>query len=363
MRNDRSKSRPTTSGTSAETMRLNRRAFLSGGALAAAGISGGILGLGAPSRATAQQPIVIKFSHVVTPDTPKGKGSEKFKELAEKYTAGRVKVEVYPNSQLYKDKEEIEALQIGAVQMLAPSTGKFAPTGIKEFEVFDLPYLFPDTAAYLSVANGPVGKALLAKLEVKGIAGLAYWDNGFYMMSANRPLKLPTDLRGLKIRISGAKIADMYYRAQGALPQILAFSELYQALQTGVVDGCENSASNYYTQKLYEVQKHISILNHAHLNYVVITNKKFWDGLPADIRPHLDKAMAEATDYTNSIAAKENEDALAAIRAAGKSEIYEPTAAEKQEWRKALTTVYKTAELRIGAETIKELQAAVQSHT
>ena len=197
----------------------------------------------ASGPAVAQAPIVIKFSHVVANDTPKGKGALKFKELAKKYTNGKVKIEVYPNSSLYKDKEEIEALQLGSVQMLAPSTAKFAPLGVKEFEALDLPWLFKDDATYDKAMKGPVGKWLFNKLEPKGITGLAYWDNGFHMASANRPLLMPADFQGLKVRISGSKIADRYFRDLGSIPQIMAFSEVYQALQTGVVDGCENTPS------------------------------------------------------------------------------------------------------------------------
>src|SRR5262249_21672589 len=216
-----------------------------------------------------QQPIVIKFSHVVAADTPKGKGALKFKELAEKYTNGKVRIEVYPNSSLFKDKEEIEALQLGSVQMLAPSTAKFAPLGVKEFEALDLPWLFKDEATYSEAMKGEVGKWLFKKLEAKGISGLAYWDNGFHMVSANRPLLEPADFQGLKVRISGSKIADQYFRQLGSIPQIMAFSEVYQALQTGVVDSCENTASNYLTQKFHEVQKHITMSYHAHLQYAV----------------------------------------------------------------------------------------------
>ncbi len=330
---------------------LRARSF---SAIVAGAVAGLVLGF--PFAAQAQQPIVIKFSHVTTPDTPKGKGAEKFKQLAEQYTGGKVKVEIYPNSQLYKDKEEIEALQLGAVQLLAPSTSKFAPIGIKEFEALDLPFIFPDEAAYLKATKGVIGKALLQKLDSKGITGLAFWDNGFHMISANKPLRKPRDLQGLKIRISGSKVADAYLRAMGALPQIIAFSELYQALQTGVVDGCENTPSNYYTQKLHEVQKHINVMNHAHLSYAVIANKKFWDGLPADIRVKLEQAMQEATDYTNSIASKENADALAAIKASGKSEVYVPTKEEREEWRQALVATYKSVESRVGKDIIVALQ-------
>ncbi|HEX9173770.1 MAG TPA: DctP family TRAP transporter solute-binding subunit, partial [Telluria sp.] len=239
-------------------------------------------------NAYAQAPIVIKFSHVVATDTPKGQAAERFKALAEKMTKGRVKVEVYPNSQLYKDKEELEALQLGAVQMLAPSLAKFGPLGVKDFEAFDLPYIFPSKAALYSVTEGPIGKGLLKKLEPKGITGLAYWDNGFKVMSANKPLHVPADFRGQKLRIQGSKVLEAQMRALGANPQVLAFSEVYQALQTGVVDGTENPPSNMFTQKMHEVQKHVTLSNHGYLGYAVIVNKKFWDGLPADIRTSLE---------------------------------------------------------------------------
>lgn len=297
----------------------------------------------APAIAEAQSPIVIKFSHVVANDTPKGKGALKFKELAEKYTDGKVKVEVYPNSTLYKDKEEIEALQLGSVQMLAPSTAKFAPLGIKEFEALDLPWLFKDDATYSNAMKGTIGKWLFQKLEAKGITGLAYWDNGFHMLSANRPLVKPTDFQGLKFRISGSKIADQYFRILGSIPQIMAFSEVYQALQTGVVDGCENTASNYLTQKFYEVQKDITVSYHAHLQYAVIVNSKFWNGLPPDIRTQLDKAMADATEYTNQIAHQENDDALAEIKKTGKTTLHYLTDADRKAWQEAMQPTYKWA--------------------
>ena len=302
--------------------------------------------------AGAQQPIVIKFSHVVANDTPKGKGALKFKELAEKYTNGKVRIEVYPNSSLYKDKEEIEALQLGSVQMLAPSTAKFAPLGVKEFEALDLPWLFKDDETYAKAMKGPVGQWLFKKLEAKGITGLAYWDNGFHMTSANRPLVNPSDFQGLKIRISGSKIADQYFREVGSIPQIMAFSEVYQALQTGVVDGCENTPSNYTTQKFHEVQKHITVSYHAHLQYAVIVNSKFWNGLPADVRTQLTKAMDEATDYTNSIATKENEDALAAIKESGKANLHYLTDEQKAAWQKAMQPTYAWAKGRVGQEVL-----------
>jgi C4-dicarboxylate-binding protein DctP len=307
------------------------------------------------NAAWAQAPIVIKFSHVVATDTPKGQAAERFKELAEKMTKGRVKVEVYPNSQLYKDKEEMEALQLGAVQMLAPSLAKFGPLGVKEFEVFDLPYIFPNKQSLYAVTEGPVGKSLMQKLEPKGITGLAYWDNGFKDMSANKPLHVPADFRGEKMRIQSSKVLDAQMRALGANPQVLAFSEVYQALQTGVVDGTENPPSNMYTQKMHEVQKHMTLSNHGYLGYAVIVNKKFWDGLPADIRAALEQAMRDATTYEKAIAQRDNDLALQAIRKAGKTTIYELTPKEQAEWRKALLPVHKQMESRIGADLIKAI--------
>ncbi|WP_027516637.1 DctP family TRAP transporter solute-binding subunit [Bradyrhizobium sp. WSM1417] len=305
-----------------------------------------------PAVVEAQSPIVIKFSHVVANDTPKGKGALKFKEFAEKYTDGKVKVEIYPNSTLYKDKEEIEALQLGSVQMLAPSTAKFAPLGIKEFEALDLPWLFKDDQTYSNAMKGTLGKWLFERLETKGITGLAYWDNGFHMLSANRPLMKPADFQGLKFRISGSKVADQYLRIMGSIPQIMAFSEVYQALQTGVVDGCENTASNYLTQKFYEVQKDITVSYHAHLQYAVIVNSKFWSGLPPDIRAQLEKAMNEATDYTNSIARQENEDALAEIKKTGKTTLHYLTDADRKAWQEAMQPTYKWAKGRVGQEVL-----------
>ena len=306
--------------------------------------------------ASAQAPLVLKFSHVVTNDTPKGRASLKFKELAETYTAGKVKVEIFPNSTLYKDKEEIEALQLGAVHLLAPATSKFAPLGAKEFEALDLPFIFPNAATYTKVINGPVGSSLLGKLEPLGVKGLAFWDNGFHMVSSNKPLRKPADFQGLKMRISGSKVADAYFRKMGALPQILAFSELYQALQTGVVDGCENVPSNYLTQKLHEVQKHITVADHGHLQYAVIANLKFWNALAPDIRTALDKAMAEATVFANSIAADDNVQALAEIRKSGASEVYVLKPDEQKVWVDALLPVHEAMSGRVGKEIVALLQ-------
>jgi C4-dicarboxylate-binding protein DctP len=305
--------------------------------------------------AYAQQPIVIKFSHVVANDTPKGKAAEMFAKKAAELTKGKVKVEVYANSTLYKDKEEMEALQLGAVQMLAPSLAKFGPLGVKEFEVFDLPFIFSDYDALRRVTNGAVGKQLLSKLEPKGIRGLAYWDNGFKSFSLNTPVKSPADLKGKKLRIQSSKVLEEQIRSVGGLPQVMAFSEVYQALHTGVVDGTENPISNLYTQKMHEVQKHLTITDHGYLGYAVIVNKKFWDGLPADVRAQLDDAMEQATRYANQIAKVENEASLEAVKKSGKTTVYVPTKEERLAFKKAMMPVHQKMESRIGKEVIQNV--------
>jgi C4-dicarboxylate-binding protein DctP len=317
-------------------------------------VLGAALALPASALAAAP-PIVIKFSHVVAQNTPKGQAADYFKKLAEQRTKGRVKVEVYPNSQLYKDKEEMEALQLGAVQMLAPSLAKFAPLGVREFEVFDLPFIFDNYQDLHKVTQGPVGAKLLKKLEPKGILGLAYWDNGFKVMSANKPLRHIEDFRGQKMRIQSSKVLDSQMRSVGAIPQVLAFSEVYQALQTGVVNGTENPPSNLYTQKMYEVQKYVTLSDHGYLGYAVIVNKKFWEGLPKDIRTILEGCMKDATKFANDVAKKDNDEALAAVRKSGRSQLITLTPQERASWKKAMDKAHKENINRIGADIVKEV--------
>lgn len=307
----------------------------------------------------AAEPIVIKFSHVVALNTPKGQAAEKFKQLAEERTKGRVKVEIYPNSQLYKDKEELEALQMGSVQMLAPVTSKFGPMGLKEFEALDLPYMFTSEEALHKVTRGPIGQGLLKNLEPKGIVGLAFWDNGFRVMSANKPLHVPADMKGLKMRINSSKVNSAIMRSVGALPQTMAFSEVYQALQTGVVDGTDGPISNLYTQKQYEVQKHVIDTRHTYSGYAVVVNKQFWDGLPSDIRTTLEGAMQEATAYNDQVAGQDALDARRAIKASGKTQIYVPTLAEKEEWIKAMLPVQDEMASRVGKEIVAAIRKEV----
>jgi C4-dicarboxylate-binding protein DctP len=331
--------------------------------LLAAALLASILGGAAHAQAprAANAPIVIKFSHVVAPDTPKGRAAERFKALAEQMSNGRVKVEVYPNSQLYRDREELEALQLGAVQMLAPSLAKFSPLGVKEFEAFDLPYIFPSKQALYAVTEGRIGRGLLRKLEAKGITGLAYWDNGFKIMSANKPLLLPADFRGLRMRIQSSRVLDEQMRALGAQPLALAFSETAPALRDGVVQGTENTPSNMYTQRMHETQKYLTVSNHGYLGYAVIVNKKFWDGLPAGIRRILERAMAEATVYEKTIAQRANDEALAAIRRAGTTTIQTLTPQQQAEWRRAMAPVYTRMEDRIGKDVVQAIRREVNA--
>jgi C4-dicarboxylate-binding protein DctP len=308
--------------------------------------------------AFAQTTIVIKLSHVVTADAPKGKAALRFKQLAEEATKGRVRVEVYPNSQLYKDKEELEALQLGAVQMLAPSLSKFGPLGARQFEIFDLPYIFQTEEQFVQVTRGRIGQELMTSLESKGIKGLAFWSGGFHVFSANRPLRRPEDLKGLKMRIPSSKVLDATLRQVGALPQVMPFSEVYQAMQSGVVDGTENILSSYTTQRYDEVQKYIVLTNHTHTGYALIANKKFWDGLPPDIQATLNTAVRQATDYEERLVEQENRDALAELRASGKTQVQDLSAAEREVWRKTLWPVHKEMEPRIGAALLNQVYQA-----
>jgi C4-dicarboxylate-binding protein DctP len=306
----------------------------------------------------AEEPaIVIKFSHVAAPQAHKSLAAEHFKKLAETYTNGRVRIELFPNSQLYKDKEELEALQLGAVQMLAPSVSKFGPLGIRAFEVFDLPYIFAGYDELAKVTEGEIGRELLGRLKSKGLVGLAYWNNGFKILSANDPLKGPDDVLGLKMRIQASKVIEAQMWALGALPQVMAFSEAYQALSSGVVDGTENTPANMFTQKMFEVQRHATMTNHGYLGYAVISNDEFWSGLPSDIRTELERAIAETTPVANRLALEENESALAEMRQSGKTAFHEPTPEERAAWMAALTPVHEEMASRVGEDLIQRIYA------
>ena len=307
--------------------------------------------------ASAQTPIVIKLSHVVAENTPKGQASLKFKELAEKKLPGKVQVQVFPNSQLFGDAKEMEALLLNDVQIIAPSLSKF-DRYTKKIQVFDLPFIFKDADAALRFENSKEGRALLKSMEDKGLIGLDYWGNGMRHFAANKDFRLPQDIKGLKFRIQASDVYEAIMKSVGANGQKMAFAEVYQALQTGVVDGQENSFSNMYSQKFHEVQKTILETNHGILDYMVVVNAKWWNGLPADIKKGLTEAMAEATVFNNQIAKQKNDEARAAIEAAGKAKIVKLTDAQLAEWKKAMQPVYKQFEPEIGADLIKAAQAA-----
>lgn len=318
------------------------------------------LALTAAGLAHAADPIVIKFAHVVAEHTPKGQGAEMFKKLAEERLPGRVKVEVYPNSSLFGDGKEMEALLLGDVQLLAPSLAKFEPYS-KPIQIFDLPFLFDDMTAVDRFQGSDAGKGLLRSMEDKNITGLAYWHNGLKVLSANKALHEPKDARGLKFRVQASNVLEEQFKAVRANPRKMSFAEVYQGLQTGVVNGTENTWSNYYSQKVHEVQPFFTESNHGLIDYMVITNTKFWKGLPDDVRGELEKIMAEVSVEVNKKADALNVEARNAIAKAGTSEIIELTPDERNEWREAMRPVWQKFEGEIGADLIKAAEASNQA--
>ena len=311
------------------------------------------------ATALADEPILIKFSHVVADTTPKGQGALLFQQLVEERLAGKVKVEVYPNSSLFGDGKEMEALLLGDVQMIAPSLAKFEHY-TKQLQVFDLPFLFDDMAAVDRFQNSPEGQKLLTSMTDKGITGLAYWHNGLKQLSANKALLEPKDARGLKFRVQASAVLDEQFKAVRANPRKMSFAEVYQGLQTGVVNGAENPYSNIYSQKMHEVQKYITESNHGLLDYMVITNTKFWNGLPADVRGELEKILDEVTVAVNKQADELNQADKQRIIDAGTTEILTLTPEQRGQWRDAMQPVWKKFEGEIGADLIKAAQAANQ---
>lgn len=314
-----------------------------------------------PTHSEENKEFLLRFSHVAAPQSHKNKGAIMFKELAEKYTEGRVRVEIYPNSQLYKDKEELEALQLGAVEMLAPSLSKFAPLGIKSFEIFDIPFLFRNLNDLSKITEGPIGKDLLDQLKEREIIGLAYWNNGFKILSANKPLINPDDVLGLKMRIQSSRVIEQQMLELGAIPQVMAFSEAYQALSSGVVDGTENTLANMYNQKMYEVQSYATLTFHGFLGYAVIINKKFWLSLPVNIRESLLSALSEATQVANNSAIQENEESLEMMKKKGPTKFHEPSLEEKIAWEKSLKKVKEKISHRIDPTLIKRMQETLEN--
>ncbi len=318
--------------------------------LLAATLLAGVLAL--PGTALAQSPIVIKFSHVVAEQTPKGQAALKFKEVAEKKLPGKVQVQVFPSSQLFGDAKELEAVLLGDVQFIAPSLSKF-DRYTKKIQVFDLPFLFDDIDAVDRFQSSPAGKGLLTSMTSRGLLGLGYWHNGMKQLSTNKDkLVLPEDVKGLKFRIQASDVLEAQFRALGANPQKMAFAEVYQALQTGVVDGQENTWSNIYSQKFYEVQKTIAETNHGLIDYMVVTNAKWWDGLPPDVKKGLTEAMDEATAYGNKLASDINAADKQKIADAGKAKIQKLSKQDVAVWRKAMEPVWKQFEGGIGRDLI-----------
>lgn len=297
------------------------------------------------------EPIKIKFSHVVADATPKGKGALEFKRLVEERLPGKVVVEVYPNSQLFGDAKEMEALLLGDVQFIAPSLSKFAKF-TKKLQVFDLPFLFDDIHAIDRFQKGKIGQDLLTSMESKGYTGLGYWHNGMKQLSANKVMRVPEDAKGLKFRIQPSDVLESQFKALNANPQKMAFAEVYQALQTGTVDGQENTWSNIYSQKFHEAQKYITETNHGVIDYMVVTNTKFWKGLPADVRDVLKKSMDEATVYSNKLAEDINQADKKKIMDSGKTEIITLTKEQQAQWRKAMAPVYKQFAPDVGQDLI-----------
>lgn len=304
----------------------------------------------------ADEPIVIKFSHVVADTTPKGQGAILFKKLAEERLPGKVKVEVYPNSSLYGDGQEMDALLVGDVHLLAPSLAKFEHYQ-KKIQLFDLPFLFDDMAALDRFQQSPAGQELLKSMEDKGITGLGYWHNGLKQLSANKALHVPRDARGLKFRVQNSAVLDEQFKALRANPRKMAFAEMYQGLQTGVVNGAENPYSNTYSQKIHEVQKYITESNHGALDYMLITNTDFWNGLPEDIRNELTAILAEVTVEVNNHANELNERDKQSIIDAGTTEIIYLTPEEREEWRKAVRPVWEKFQDQVTPELIQALDA------
>ena len=316
------------------------------------------LTLGLAVSAQAADPIKIKFSHVVADATPKGQGALWFKQEVEKRLAGKVVVEVYPNSSLFGDAKEMEALALGDVQIIAPSLSKFEKF-TKKLQVFDLPFLFDDINAIDRFQKSKPGKALLEdSIKAKGYKGLAYWHNGMKQMSANKPLRVPEDAKGLKFRIQSSNVLQAQFQAVGANPQKMAFSEVYQALQVGTVDGQENTWSNIYSQKFHEVQKYITESNHGVIDYMVVANAGFWDKLPKDIRAELEKIMDEVTVKTNKAADDFNERDKQKIVDAKTSEIIKLSKDQAAAWRKAMMPVYQQFEKEIGKDLIEAALAS-----
>lgn len=330
---------------------MNRRTWLAaagGGAVWSGAVAGG-----------SKPDITLRFSHVVAEETPKGLAANRFKALLEQRSAGRMGVQVFPNAQLYSDHDEMQALQLGAVDLVAPSLSKFGRIGLPEFELFDLPFLFDDLAAVRRVTLGPLGQRLLDGLPRQGLVGLGFFDNGFKQMSAKRPLLEPRDFVGLRMRVQDSRVIAAQMRALGARPVTLPFSETRRALATGVVDGTENPVSNFWTQAMHEVQSDLSLTEHGYLGYAVVTNQRFWQHLSDADRQLINQTLQEALAFANQIADAQNDRALAALRQAGTTRIHVLSADQRTRLRRAVQPVQQQLADRIGVGWVNALQQAL----
>jgi C4-dicarboxylate-binding protein DctP len=330
---------------------VSRRAWLA--------MLAGTTALAKPVLAAPRPEITLRFSHVVAEETPKGLAADRFKVLVEQRSGGRIGVQVFPNAQLYGDHDEMQALQLGAVDLVAPALAKFGRIGLPEFELFDLPFLFDDLNAVRRVTLGPLGQKLLQGLPRQGLVGLGFFDNGFKQMSANRPLLEPKDFVGLRMRVQASRVIAAQMRALGARPVTLPFSETRRALATGVVDGTENPVSNFWTQAMHEVQSDLSLTEHGYLGYAVVTNQRFWQHLTVHDRGLIHQALRESLAFANQIADAQNDQALQALRQAGTTRIHTLTTGQRQRLRQAVQPVQQQLASRIGASWIKALQQAL----
>lgn len=301
--------------------------------------------------------IIIKFSHVVAENTPKGLAVNRFAQLVKEKTNDRVEVQVFPNGILHSEKTEIPALVNGEIQMIAPAYSYLSDT-IPQWAVLELPYVFRDQQDVERVFYGDIGKMLFATLDQSNMKGMAFWANGFKQITSNRPIIMPEDFKGQRIRIIPSKVLDEQFRTLRALPVGSYFNDLYRMLESGEVDGEENTISNVYTKRLYQVQSHMTVSNHNYLGYVVIMNQTFWNQLPADIQKAIEEALAEATKFNNELAVSMNQSQFEKLKELGTMQIHEQTEEQREAWRKALQPVYDKFAPSIGQalmEKIKEL--------
>lgn len=301
--------------------------------------------------ALASDPITIKFSHVVAENTPKGQMAIKFKELVAERLGGKVVVEVFPNSQLFGDNKVLEAMLLGDVQMAAPALSKF-DRYTSQLQIFDLPFLFKDMAAVEKFQQSDKGQELLDTIEKKGLIGLGYLHNGLKQLSCSTPLKVPADAAGLKFRIMTSDVLAAQFQAINAVPLKKPFSEVFTLLQTKAIDGQENTWSNIYSKKFYEIQPYITESNHGLLDYMVVTSKEFWMSVPDDIRPELKAIIKEAIVYGNKVAGDKDLEDRQKIIDSKRSEIIELTAAERSQWVEAMKPVWQQFEKEIGKDMI-----------